>query len=172
MNPLVIKLCAAAALSICGMLIGRMLSQAHARRAAVLMDFEYSLNLLENRMLFERMPLAAALKASDASLFKQIGEYMEKSDVGAPAAWAAIEGEAFYRGGSLDGLTKEDKPAVTDFFLSLGASGLNDQKLLFSKTREMIKPLREASLGKYKEVSKLYSTLGALLGLAISILLL
>lgn len=172
MQVMTIKIMAGCLLSICGLLAGRALSSSTARRVKELNALRDALSPLESKMLGELLPLSDALRAMRHETLTHVADLMEQKPLSVKEAWAEASDKAFSRSGTLDCLTKEDRAQLDSFFSELGMSGRAEQKALIERTRDALKILHDDALVRAKETGKLYSTLGALAGMALAIALL
>lgn len=171
MNNMAIRLVGAVVLTIAGLLIGRSLSSACVRRVAVLRAFRDALVPLELKMLSELLPLNQALLGSRYEVFRTLAQALT-GERGAREAWEHIAESLYTHGGVLDALEDADREAIDRFFSELGMSGQEEQRALFARTAGELKTLEDAASGRATDVSKLYTTLGALGGMALAIALL
>lgn len=165
---MMLRIVAAAALSVASMLAGRAVAGACVRRAQTLGALIEALKKLEVDMLDRLLPLREALQGGHAAM-RAVAEAMK----GCPAseAWRRAGAALTARGGALDCLTAPDMTALTELFDGLGASGAAQQRILIGGALESLEALRGEADRKAREESKLYATLGLLAGLSLSILL-
>ena len=150
-------------------LAGRSASAALARRRRMLYDLAAALEPLKIRMLHRMLPLETALGESGESILRLVGEAMPGRT--ALEAWEAVREAQAGRGGALDCLLQEDLAALGAFFSQLGASGAREQEALFARAAAELGALHAQADRLYAERAKLYTSLGALLGAALAILL-
>lgn len=163
-----LRFVAAAALSIACMLAGRAAAGARVRRAATLAALIEGLKRLEIDMLDKLLPLKEALMNGHA-VPRAVAEAMR--GCGAAEGWRRSRAALAARGGPLDCLTAEDLAALDALFDGLGATGSAQQRILIRGALEALAALRGEADRKAREESKLYSTLGLMAGLSLSILI-
>lgn len=171
MDAWAMKLVAAVVLTACMALGGRAFSNREQRRVSVLSSIERALPMLQIDMLERLMPLGSALRQSGQPLFVHIADAMSEGR-GGREAWLFEKDGLTARGQMLDCLLPEDIGRLDLFFESLGASGLSAQRILLSESEKAFALLREQATKRAEERGKLYTNLGMLAGLAISVCLL
>ena len=121
-------------------------------------------------MLEKRMPLLDALSVCGGP-FLMVAREMEG---GAPpgAAFDAAKEDMRARGGILDSLEEGDMAALKRLFSGLGEGGLQAQRLVLNEAAEELERLTGQARAKREEQGRLYTSLGALTGLAAAMLLL
>ena len=149
-------------------LAGRTAAAALARRKRVLSSALAALEPLKIRMLHRRLPLETALCESEDALLRLVGKAMPGKT--ALEAWDAVRTRQMKRGGLLDSLAREDCAALRAFFAQLGESGAREQEALFARTAEELGALSAQADKSCAERTRLYTSLGALLGAALAIL--
>jgi len=149
---------------------GKMLAGTQARRADTLREALNGVRRLGVEMLEKRTPVREAL-ASCGGVYAETARRMEG---GAPPGEAYEEavGAMRDRGGLLDSLEEGDLTALKRLFGGLGAGGLQAQRLVLNEAAEELERLTGQARRKTEEHGKLYTSLGALAGLAAALLLL
>ena len=120
-------------------------------------------------MLNSMEPLGILLRKADCELFKHLGNSLwEGESLG--ESWMRMREDETRRGGLLTGLNHSDLHILDEFFLNLGKSGRDEQCELFSSViSRMEESLQQAKRG-YADASKLYTSLGTLVGIGICVL--
>ena len=167
-EPMPVRIVLAGILAALCALAGRTAAAALARRKRVLSSALAALEPLKIRMLHRRLPLEAALCESEDALLRLVGEAMPGKT--ALEAWDAVRIRQTKRGGLLDSLAREDCAALRAFFAQLGESGAREQEALFARTAEELGALSAQADKSCAERTRLYTSLGALLGAALAIL--
>ncbi len=165
---MMLRLIAAALLSVACALAGRAVAGACVRRAKALAALAESVKKLRVDMLDKLLPLKEALKNGHPAM-RAVAEAM--AGCGAGTAWRRAKETLRERGAALDCLTAPDFEALGELFDGLGESGAAQQRILIASAMESLESLRREADKKAKEESKLYATLGFLAGLSLAILL-
>lgn len=148
----------------CCALIGRAFAQGNVRRAKLLAETVDGMQLLKVHMLDRLLPLPAALEKSQAYLLKEVGVLMKGCS--ARDAWQALSDREQKRGGCLDCIAAEDADVLDAFFDGLGSSGRSEHKAIFDSAIKALSRLEGVARKDGAEKVKLYTTLGALAGVA------
>ena len=150
---------------------GRMLAGTQTRRMQALEEALHGVRRLQVEMLDRRLPVKEALAACPGALFAAVSRAMEG---GSPpgTAFGAAEGSLSARGGPLDSLTGGDLAALRRLFSGLGENGVEPQRLRLHESAEELERLLGEARRKREEHGRLYTSLGALVGLAAALLLL
>jgi stage III sporulation protein AB len=125
------------------------------------------LQMLKVHMLDRLLPLGAALEKSQSYLLKETGLLM--GNCGAREAWQALRSRETRRGGRLDSLTADDLETLDAFFDGLGSAGRSEHKAIFDAAIKALGRLEAGARKDGAERVRLYTTLGALAGVAILI---
>lgn len=171
MNSWTLRLIAAMVLTACCALCGRALCGRERRRVLFMESMKRALPMLSIDMLERLSPLSAALKASAQPLLVYIARAMDKG-MGASEAWTAEKDALIERGQMLDCLLPEDLARLDMLFGGLGASGLSAQRQLLTDAGQAFSGLLEDAKKRADERGKLYTNLGLLAGLALSVCML
>ena len=149
---------------------GRSLSNVHKRRAELLAELLASARVLRLRMLNSLEPIGILLRRSDAKVFQDLGNNLRE---GASLAelWQELRVRVMRRGGQLDCLAQSDIRILDELFGKLGASGRDEQNAMFSTILAQMETAQEQAQARSAETSRMYTTLGALLGIGISVLI-
>lgn len=166
-----VRLLAAAILTVCCTLAGRALCYRERRRVEFLQSLIRALPMLKIDMLERMAPLRSALSAGGQLLLTRISEAMGRG-MGAREAWLFEKDALCARGAMLDSLVREDLLQLDILFEGIGASGQSRQRLLLEETEKALALQLEAARKRADERGRLYTNLGLLLGLAISVCLL
>lgn len=162
-----VKLALGAIAIVCCALIGRAFGKGNVRRARLLAETMDGLQMLEVHMLDRLLPLSAALEKSQSYLLKETGLLMV--NCGAREAWQALRVRETRRGGRLDSLATDDLETLDAFFDGLGSAGRNEHKAIFDAAIKALGRLEAGARKDGAERVRLYTTLGALAGVAILI---
>ena len=171
MDEWTIKLVLGAAVTLACALAGRALSQKEHRRAALLSGWLSSIPALRIAMIERLTPLEPALRDTQDALFMHIAGGIAEG-MSANEAWRGLYPQLCMQGRMLDCLLPEDLTRLGIFFASLGTSGRSEQQYLLDHTEAELSALHGDAQTRAKERGKLYSNLGLLFGLAVSVCLL
>ncbi len=165
-----VRIGAACVMTASGAWGGKMLSGAQARRAKLLQEALTGVRRLNVEMIERRVALREALSAC-GGLFEAVAREMEG---GAPPgeAWRKTSESLGARGEALDSLDPGDMTALNRLFGSLGEGGMQAQRMALIEAAEEIERLMGQARKKQEEQGRLYTSLGALGGLAMALLLL
>lgn len=150
--------------------MGRMLSNVRRRRFEILNDLLAAIRVLRLRILNSMEPLGILLRKADCELFKRLGDSLWEG-AGLSESWLQMREEEMRRGGLLTGLNNSDMRILDEFFLSLGKSGRDEQCELFSSVIDRMEDAQQEARQGYMEATKLYTTLGTLVGIGICVLI-
>ena len=145
-------------------LMGHAFAKGNVRRAKLLAETMDGMQFLKVHMLDRLLPLAAALEKSQAYILKEIGALMKGCS--AWDAWQALCLRERARGRQMDCLTEDDVDALNAFFDGLGGSGRSEHKAIFDSAIKTLGHLESAARKDGAEKVRLYTTLGALAGVA------
>ena len=166
-----LRVAASAALVASGALAGRSMAGSQRRRAEALHQLAGAVDALAHAMLARRLPLGDALSDPGCAAFGQAGRLVSAGH--APeAAWRAAYAGLSARGGPLDALRAEDARALATLFQGLGVGGAQAQRALLDEAGRTLAQLGEAAQKARDEQGRLYTTLGALTGMAAAVMLL
>lgn len=146
---------------------GRAFAGGNARRAKLLAEMMDALQMLRVHMLDRLMPLGTALSRSQSHILNEMGTAVDKT--GAAAAWSEIKSRELRRGGRLDCLSGRDIQVLDGLFEALGTTGRSEQKPVIDGAIKELGILEAEARSKSGEKSRLYTTLGALAGVAVVI---
>lgn len=149
---------------------GRLISNARRRRAETLGEILTAMRVLRLRMMNSMETLGILLRKSDSMVFKAVGNALWEGE-GVNDCWQHVRDSAMRRGSTLDSLTDADAALLDEFFAGLGNSGRDEQSRLFSVSIAALEDAQTQARGKYREAQRLYTTLGALIGAGICILI-
>lgn len=167
----VIRLGAACVMTAASAWGGRMLAAAQGRRVTALRDILEGVRRLGVEMMDRRLPLQEALAGCGAGIFAETARHMA---AGKPPkeAYDASAQKLTERGGALDSLEEGDMAALGRLFAGLGEGGVAAQRLILDEAAEEVERLLAAARHKREEHGKLYTSLGALTGIALALMLL
>ena len=159
-----LKLMLSAISILCCALIGRAFANGNVRRARLLAETMDGLQMLKIHMLDRLLPLSAAFEKSQSYLLKETGLLM--TGCGAREAWQALRERETKRGGRLDSLSTDDLEALGAFFDGAGSTGRSEHKAIFDAAIKSLGRLESGARKDGAERVRLYTTLGALAGVA------
>lgn len=149
---------------------GRSLCCGMKRRSNMLSDLLAGLRVLRLRMLNSMEPIGVLLRKSDAALLRRLGDCLRDGH-GLQACWQQLRLSESRRGGMLDCLTTDDVAILDDLLRNLGQSGREEQSELFAATIARMEDACSVARQRFLDASKTYTALGALMGVALCILL-
>ena len=160
-----LALCAVvlASLGMAGVRIG----SAYRRRERLLAQLVQELQRLEEQVRMGR-PLQLALRQRDMPLFSRLAEPIGR--LGAPEAWRTVCAGASEKD-LLRAMESPERQAMDAFWEELGALNRQTQLERFAETRETLVRLREQAATEAAQRSRLYGSLGTLLGLMAVVML-
>ena len=150
--------------------VGRALSNARKRRSDMLSDILAAMRVLRLRMLNSMEPVGVLLRKSDLFLFRELGNGLWEGSCLAEC-WEGMRSAFSRRGHPLDCLTREDMKIMDVFFSGLGKSGRNEQNNLFASCIAQLEEAQIHARNHFTDGAKLYTALGALVGVSICILI-
>lgn len=148
---------------------GRSLAKADMRRASMLAETMDSMQLLRIHMLDGLAPLNTALCRSNGYIMKSTGELM--ADMTVTEAWLEISAKQTVKGGRLDSLDREDIAVLDRFFYDIGRSSQEELRHIFDTTIRELGRLEAAARTGGDRKYRMYTSLGALTGLAVVVAL-
>lgn len=151
-------------------LIGNIISKKYILRVKELKDFNNALNIIENKIKFTYESLPEIFLQTSKLLSKNISEiFLQASNnmknVGAEEAW----NEALEK--STTNLYKDDLENIRQFGKMLGKTDKEGQVSSIELTKTFIQMQIEKANIEEQKNSKLYKTLGTIVGLAFVIIL-
>lgn len=160
-----LALCAVilAAMGMAGVRIG----SAYRRRERLLSQLVQELQRLEEQVRMER-PLQLALQQKDMPLFSRLAEPIGR--LGAAGAWRLVCDGAAERD-LLSAMEAPERRAMDDFWGELGTLNRQNQLKRFAETGDTLVRLRDQAAEEAAQRSRLYGSLGTLLGLMAVVLL-
>lgn len=162
----VLALCVVIACTLCG----NALAGAARRRVRVLESLFQGLKLLRLHMISMFEPVQQALKASGCGILEAVGREMAPG-VSASQAWISVGGVQRRKGGMLDALSPEDIAGLDEMFEQLGESGRDQQDILIGNACAALSRSLKTARDRTAEADRLYTSLGALTGLMIALIL-
>ena len=153
--------------------IGFFLGENYKRRSIHLKEFQKALLLLNNEIIYANTPLPDALlevskKVSEpvSDIFSDMALALENGYTG--SIYESFE-NAYEKIKEKINLTSDDNKIISDFFKTLGSSGVTGQDKIFKLTLDNI-DINYKEAGKFeKENIKLYRTLGLSIGAMLAI---
>ena len=166
-----VRIGAACVMAAAGAWSGRLLAGAQVRRTQTLAQMLGGVRRLGVEMLERRRALADALEGCAHALFEQTAAGIRAG--GAPdEAYRGAAARLRERGGALDSLNEGDMTALGRLFGHLGEGGLQTQRLVIREAEEELERLCEQSRRRQQEYGRLYTSLGALGGIAAALMML
>jgi len=150
--------------------VGRSLSGARKRRADMLADILAAMRVLRLRMLNSMEPVGVLLRKSELFLFRELGNGLWEGSCLAEC-WEGMRAAFSRRGNPLDCLSVNDLDIMDVFFSNLGRSGREEQNQLFAACISQLEEAQTAAKNCFSDSVRLYTALGALIGVGICILL-
>lgn len=148
---------------------GRAISNSRRKRLNVLSDLLAAMRVLRLRMLNSMEPIGILLRRSESQLLCDIGKDLH-SGATLEESWLHFRANA-RRHVELSSLNEEDLRILDVFFHGLGKTGRDEQNELFSSVIGSMEEAQMHAKGKYADAAKLYTALGALIGIAVCVLI-
>jgi len=151
-------------------LIGNIISKKYILRVKELKDFKNALNIIESKIKFTYEPLSEIFMQTSNLLSKNISEIFVRASnnmksLNAEEAWnRSLES-------SSTNLYKEDIENIKNFGKMLGKTDKEGQVSQLELTKTFIEMQIEKAKVEEEKNSKMYKTLGTIVGLAIVIIL-
>lgn len=153
-------------------LAGRALAGANIKRAAQLRVLMDDIQYLRAATLERLLPLSNALMEMKSPYLKLMSQKLgEEGVTSAQSGWASIKDAQLKRGGALEGYMEEDLEPLDALFAALSVSGRRVHEAQYAQALERLGRREEYYQVLGKEKLKLHTSLGALAGLALSVLL-
>ncbi|CAM2077982.1 MULTISPECIES: stage III sporulation protein SpoIIIAB [Clostridia] len=153
--------------------IGFFLGENYKRRSIHLKEFQKALLLLNNEIIYANTPLPDALlevskKVSEpvSDIFSDMALALENGYTG--SIYESFE-NAYEKTKEKINLTSDDNKIISDFFKTLGSSGVTGQDKIFKLTLDNIDINYKEARKFEKENIKLYRTLGLSIGAMLAI---
>lgn len=153
--------------------IGFFLGENYKRRSIHLKEFQKALLLLNNEIIYANTPLPDALlevskKVSEpvSDIFSDMSLALENGYTG--SIYESFE-NAYEKTKEKINLTSDDNKIISDFFKTLGSSGVTGQDKIFKLTLDNIDINYKEARKFEKENIKLYRTLGLSIGAMLAI---
>ena len=151
-------------------LLGNIISKRYTLRVKELKDFSNALNIIENKIKFTYEPLSEIfmqtsrlLSENISNIFINASNYMKRFS--SEEAWnKSVEQSSTY-------LNKEDIENIKGFGKLIGKTDKEGQVSHIELTRTFIQLQLEKARKEEEKNAKIYKTLGAIIGLAIVIIL-
>ena len=151
-------------------LLGNIISKRYTLRVKELKDFSNALNIIENKIKFTYEPLSEIfmqtsrlLSENISNIFINASNYMKRFS--SEEAWnKSVEQSSTY-------LNKEDIENIKGFGKLIGKRDKEGQVSHIELTRTFIQLQLEKARKEEEKNAKIYKTLGAIIGLAIVIIL-
>ncbi len=148
---------------------GRLLALTQLRRVRTLEETLSGVRRLSVEMLEHRLPVQAALMAC-GGVYAETARHM-KGGASPQQAYERAREPLRMRGALLDSLEEGDMTALMRLFGGLGAGGVQKQRLLLSETEEELRRLIEQARRRQEQSGRLYTSLSALGGLAMALMM-
>ena len=153
--------------------IGFVIGENYKKRSVNLKEFQKAILLMNNDVIYTNIPLMEALydvseKVSGelSQMFREIASTLEKGEANSVFdifnnIYGKYENDLSFK--------KEDYGIVSDFFRTLGETGVFGQEKIFKLTSEQVKLNYQEALKEAKVNIKMYRTLGVCAGALIVI---
>ena len=125
------------------------------------------MRVLRIRVLNSTEPVSVLMRKSELPMFQNLAAEMN-AGVSPGEAWTQLKEKAQ---GELETLSESDRRILDGFFAQLGASGRNEQDELFSRVAAQLEAAQTQARNRFSDASKTFTALGALVGVAICILI-
>ena len=159
------KLALCAALLVTMATAGFRIGSSYRWREKLLAQLVREMQRLEEQVRMGR-PLRLALQQPEMRLFSQMADHVEVS--GALDAWQQVCRES---GDMLDCMEAPERQIMEAFWAEMGALGRRSQLDRFEEATRALVRLRDQAAAEAAQRSRLYGSLGVLLGLAAVVLL-
>ena len=146
---------------------GRLFSNVRKKRSEALTQILGGMRVLRIRVLNSAEPVSVLMRKSDLPMFYNLGQKIGEG-MTAAEGWDSLKAGA---AGELECLTAADIAVLDDFFAGLGRSGRDEQDSLFSMSVARLEEALSQAKSRYQESSKTFAALGALVGIAICIMI-
>ncbi|MBQ3079139.1 MAG: hypothetical protein IJC48_03945 [Clostridia bacterium] len=167
-----VRLVLAAMLTACAMLAGRSIAGARIKHADDIRRMMDDLQLLRVLTIDRLLPMGNALAELKFPAFQMTGREMLKDGrKNLSAAWKEIESRERREKGAMAGFTEEETGEISILFDAVGVIGRKDHEKAYADTIKRLGKMEEEVRSSGREKAKLYASLGALGGLAVSVLL-
>ena len=153
--------------------IGFVIGENYKKRSVNLKEFQKAILLMNNDVIYTNIPLMEALydvseKVSGelSQMFREIASTLEKGEANSVFdifnnIYGKYENDLSFK--------KEDYSIVSDFFRTLGETGVFGQEKIFKLASEQVKLNYQEALKEAKVNIKMYRTLGVCAGVLIVI---
>ena len=153
-------------------LAGRALGSGQSRSADEIRLLMDDLQMLRLLTLERLLPIRAALLEMKLPCLRMTGEEMTADGTLLPAAaWARVAQRERAPGGKMEDLTEEDAGEVAALFEALHRLSRREQENQYARTIARLGRREESIRASGREKAKLYTSLGALTGLMVSVML-
>lgn len=164
------RITVACAIVVASALCGHSAAASQQRRCRLIAELIQAIHEMRIRMVVHLEPIETVLKNSGTTLFRnvavRIGEYGSIYD-----AWISARGQLTARGCSADCLGEGEIHVLDVMFSGLGESGKHQQDLLLRTCAAELETIAKSEKNRLEQISRLYTTLGMLLGLMIAVVL-
>lgn len=150
--------------------VGRMLSNGRKRRMDLLSDILAAMRVLRLRILNSMEPVGVLLRKSELFLFRELGNGLWEGE-SLNECWIKMRDSFTKRGQPLDCMMNEDVALLDSFFSGLGKSGREEQNNLFAVSIAQLEDTLRQARNHYADCAKLYTALGALVGVGICVII-
>ncbi len=166
------RLMLAALITICATLAGRTIAAGRIRHADDIRKLMDDLQMLRVFTLDRLLPMGSALGEMKFEALRLTGEEMRKhSRESVRAAWDQVCLNEKREGGCMEAFSDEETAAVSRLFDALGTIGKREHEAVYAGAIAELGKQEEAVRALGKEKLRLYTSLGALSGLAVGVLI-
>ncbi|WP_294385966.1 stage III sporulation protein SpoIIIAB [uncultured Clostridium sp.] len=153
--------------------IGFFLGENYKRRSIQLKEFQKGLLLLSNEIIYANTPLPDALMEVSKKVYNPISEILNDMSFTLENGYAGTIYESFEKAYMKSkeemNLLDDDYKIISDFFKTLGSSGVTGQDKIFKIALDSIDINYKEAKKFEKENIKLYRTLGLSIGAMLAI---
>lgn len=150
--------------------VGKIFSNAKKRRAELIGEILAAVRVLRLRMLNSMEPLSILLRKSECAAFRDLGNSLWVGGT-LGQCWSVQKKQYLKKGAMLDSLTEADIAVLDVLFDNLGKSGKDEQNELFAGVIAQLEEEQLSARKKQGEAVRIYTVLGALIGIMIAILI-
>lgn len=153
--------------------IGFFLGENYKRRSIHLKEFQKALLLLNNEIIYANTPLPDALLEISKKVLEPVSEIFSDMALALENGYTGSIYESFENAYAKSmekiSLTSDDNKIISDFFKTLGSSGVTGQDKIFKFALDNIDINYKEARKFEKENIKLYRTLGLSIGAMLAI---
>ena len=133
-------------------------------------DILTAMRVLRLRMLNSMEPVGMLLRKSELFLFRELGNGLWEGNT-LSECWLQMRDSFTKRGSPLDSLTPDDLTLMDCFFAGLGKSSREEQNSLFAVCITQLEEAQNHARNHFADGAKLFTALGALVGVGICVMI-